>query len=239
MTFSEVRRVWRRAAAPIRNSTPAAPRGLASRTSQATASSTSTSYHPKALAFARHNDIGISEKLKRNKADVGEKRFGIRTFYHRRHQINAFHVDKLVTQHPLTPMLESIYQAKKKNPLWSYFHDGEFDSKSYVRESAKKKCRRAFLGALKASQYRPNGKALAVDSVRGTEIHGTIKMVVLNPQEVVRANMPMLIEHMTLMLRDHIIPELRRDVTKPTQKGTRRTKTNDQARRRFKSHKTR
>jgi hypothetical protein len=197
---------------------------LPSRASPATASSTSTSYHPEALAFARHNDIALSEKLKRIKTDVGEKRFGIRIHYHHRHVFNPFHVDKLVTQHPLTPMLESIYRTKKKNPLWSYFHDGEFDSKSYVRESAKKKCRRAFLGALKASHYRPNGKALAVDSVRSTKIHGTVKMTVLNPQEVVRANMPMLIEHMTLMLKNHIIPELRRHVAKPIQEGTHRTK---------------
>ncbi|KAK0633286.1 hypothetical protein B0T14DRAFT_560893 [Immersiella caudata] len=151
---------------------------------------------------------------------AGEKRFGIKAYYHRQHLVNQLHTEKLDILHPLTPMLESLYRTKKKNPLWSYFHEAEFASKSYVRTSAKKKCRRALLGALKASGYRPNGRALAVRSVRGTELRGTIKILVFDPQVVARVNMPMLIEYLTLILKDHIIPRLRRNVGKADTDGT-------------------
>jgi hypothetical protein len=211
MTFGVMRRVWRRAAAASTGKpAPGAPRGL---TSDAAASSTLNPFKNHQLQeFAQQNDVGLHKKLTKVEMRAEETRFGIKAYYHRQHQVNQLHTEKLDILHPLTPMLESIYRTKKKNPLWTYFHEAEFESKSYVRTSAKMKCRRALLGALKASGYRPNGKALAAGSVRGTELRGTIKILVFDPQVVARVNIPMLIEYLTSILKNHLIPKLRREV---------------------------
>ncbi|KAK0655971.1 hypothetical protein B0T16DRAFT_398179 [Cercophora newfieldiana] len=167
--------------------------------------------------FARDNDIGYRNRYKNARKDGSNPRFGIRTQYSPQHQVSMYHPDDfLLTQHPLTSKYLSMYREKKKNPLWTWFYANDSATAAFVRQSAKKMVRRALLGALKANHYRPNGKALAVDSVRGTELHGTIKFTVQNSQSTTNAKIPELIEYFTTLLRTQIIPELRRNVSKPT-----------------------
>jgi len=175
-------------------------------------------YNHELMELAKTDDIALPEKYKRLPQDALSEKYAIKIFVGTKHNFSPFHITGyLLVQHPLTPKYMSLYRDKRKNPLWSYILDtGRTDIKPYVRETSKKMWRRAWLGALKANNYRPNGKALAVDSVRGTELYGTVKFLVLDSHtSTAQDKLLEMTEYLTAVLRTQVIPLIRRRVAKP------------------------
>lgn len=159
------------------------------------------------LEFAAASDIGFQAELRVAPAQ-NFKDFAIRLSFSPKHIFSAYHTRYIsAPEHPLTERVLSYYTQQKSKTLWCQVQAPMPDGgNAVVRKTSERFVRGALVRALNAAGYDSTGKSL---DGHGTELHGTIRIVVTQPKDILKVEFSKLLHYMTKLV-SNTAPRLKR-----------------------------
>ncbi|KAK3900385.1 hypothetical protein C8A05DRAFT_17295 [Staphylotrichum tortipilum] len=157
--------------------------------------------------FAAASDIGFPGELRVVPAQ-NFKEFAIRIVFSPKQVFSAYHTRYLTSpEHPLTERILYSYTQQKSRPLWCQVQAPSPEGgNAVVRKTSERFVRGALVRALKAAGYDSTGKSL---DGHGTELYGTIRVVVTQPKDILKVEFDHLRGYMTKLIA-YTAPRLKR-----------------------------
>jgi len=140
------------------------------------------------------------------------------------HYVHRYHENYLLAAQSLYPKFMSMYEDFTAYPLWNWVYDASPATiRPVVRKAARRIIKRALYGAIRANGYDEHGVALDTtafrvpEAVRGTELYGTIRVIITDPLRIVTAKFEpksrdALLQKMSKEVKESVLPQLRRRI---------------------------